>query len=66
MDDITFEQGLLERLVGVGTIRILSSDRTSPTIVLPGIEGVQQVAGVLDNARLAERRRRGLHIEQIG
>jgi hypothetical protein len=65
IDDITFEQGLMERLVGVGTIRILASDRTSPAIVLPGIEGVQQVASVLDNARLAERRRRGLHIEQI-
>jgi membrane protein YdbS with pleckstrin-like domain len=65
IDDITFEQGLMERMVGVGTIRILASDRTSPAIVLPGIEGVQQVAAVLDNARLAERRRRGLHIEQI-
>lgn len=65
VDDITFEQGLMERFVGVGTIRILATDRTSPAIVLPGIEGVQQVAGVLDNARLAERRRRGLHIEQI-
>jgi hypothetical protein len=65
IDDIAFEQKLLERLVGVGTIRIVSSDRTDPTISLPGIDGVQQVAGVLDNARLAERRRRGVHIEQI-
>jgi uncharacterized membrane protein YdbT with pleckstrin-like domain len=65
VDDIAFEQGLLERLVGVGTIRIVSSDRSDPTISLPGIDGVQQVAGVLDNARLAERRRRGVHIEQI-
>jgi hypothetical protein len=65
VDDIAFEQKLLERLVGVGTIRIVSSDRSDPTISLPGIDGVQQVAGVLDNARLAERRRRGLHIEQI-
>jgi hypothetical protein len=33
--------------------------------VLPGIENVQTVAGLFDNARLAERRRRGLHVEQI-
>jgi len=65
MDDITFEQGLLERLVGVGTIRIGSSDRTDPELVLPGIENVKEVAAILDNARLAERRRRGVHIEQI-
>jgi membrane protein YdbS with pleckstrin-like domain len=65
MDDITFEQGLLERLAGVGTIRIASHDRTDPELVLPGIENVQHVAALFDNARLAERRRRGLHVEQI-
>lgn len=65
MDDITFEQGLLERLMGVGTIRIVSSDRSDPELALPGIENVKQVATLFDDARLAERRRRGLHIEQI-
>ena len=65
MDDITFEQGLLERLTGVGAIRIVSHDRTDPELALPGIENVQEVAALFDNARLAERRRRGLHVEQI-
>ncbi|MEN6404871.1 MAG: PH domain-containing protein [Thermoguttaceae bacterium] len=65
VDDITFEQGPLDRLTGVGTIRIASHDRTDPMLVLPGVEDVKQVAATLDNARLVERRRRGLHIEQI-
>jgi uncharacterized membrane protein YdbT with pleckstrin-like domain len=65
MDDITFEQGLFERLTGVGTIRILSHDRSDPDLVLRGIENVPAVAKLLDDARLAERRRRGLHVEQI-
>jgi len=65
IDDITFEQGPLERLSGVGTIRVLSHDRTDPEIALFGIENVREVAGIFDNARLAERRRRGLHVEQI-
>jgi uncharacterized membrane protein YdbT with pleckstrin-like domain len=65
MDDVTFEQSLLERIAGVGTIRIASHDRTDPELVLPGIENVAQVAAMFDNARLAERRRRGLHVEQI-
>jgi hypothetical protein len=65
MDDIKFEQDLLERLAGVGTIRILSHDRSDPELALPGIENVQAVAGLFDDARLAERRRRGLHVEQI-
>lgn len=65
MDDITFEQTLLERLVGVGTIRILSGDRTDPQLVLRGIDNVRAISELLDNTRLAERRRRGVHIEQI-
>jgi membrane protein YdbS with pleckstrin-like domain len=65
MDDIAIEQGLLERLVGVGTIRITSSDRSHPDLSLPGIENVTAVSKIFDDARLVERRRRGVHIEQI-
>ncbi|MHC4175963.1 MAG: PH domain-containing protein [Planctomycetota bacterium] len=65
MDDITFEQALLERFVGVGTIRITSSDRTHPELLLLGIENVKEVAGKIDDNRRSERRRRGLHIESI-
>ena len=65
MDDITFEQNLWERLTGVGTIRIASHDHNDPELFLPGIENVKKVATLFDDARLAERRRRGLHIEQV-
>jgi membrane protein YdbS with pleckstrin-like domain len=65
MDDIKIEQTLLERLVGVGTVRILSSDRSHPELSLPGIENVAAVSRTFDDARLLERRRRGVHIEQI-
>jgi len=65
MDDITFEQGLIERMVGVGTIKITSSDRTHPVIVLSGIDNVREVSLRIDNARRKERVRRGVHIESI-
>ena len=65
IDDIGFEQGMIERFLDVGTIRITSSDRTDPEISLPGIENVRQVANILDDARRTERHRRGLHIEAI-
>jgi hypothetical protein len=65
MDDITFEQSLWDRMTGVGTLRIASTDRTDPELVLKGIEDIKRVAGLFDNARLAERRRRGVHVEQI-
>ncbi len=65
MDDITSEQKLLERPVGVGTIRISSSDRSHPELIMLGIENVKEVATLIDETRRAERRRRGLHIESI-
>jgi membrane protein YdbS with pleckstrin-like domain len=65
MDDITFRQGLIERMLNVGTITITSSDKTHPEIKLPGIDDVRNVATRMDDARRRERRRRGLHIEAV-
>lgn len=65
VDDVTVHQSFLERLVGVGTLRITSSDRTHPELILRGIQDVRQVATQFDEARRAERIRRSLHIEQI-
>ncbi len=65
IDDVTCEQGIIERVLGLGTIRITSSDRTHPQLIISGIEDAQGVAGKIDEVRRAERKRRGLHIEQI-
>ena len=65
IDDVSFRQGILERLLGVGTIVIDSSDRTDPVLVMPGIDAVPLVAEMIDDARRAERLRRGLYVEAI-
>lgn len=65
MNDVSHEQGIIERLVNVGTIEITSSDRSHPIIDLPGIANVNEIAMLIDDARLRERSRRGVHIEQI-
>ncbi|MDZ7620061.1 MAG: PH domain-containing protein, partial [Patescibacteria group bacterium] len=65
IDDITFEQGVADRMVGVGMIRISSSDRTHPELLLVGIEDVVRVAGLIDETFRAERRRRGLFVEHL-
>ena len=65
VDDVTFEQGILERLLGVGSIAIFSTDRTDPSIIMSGIDDVFQVAELIDEARRAERVRRGIHIEAV-
>lgn len=65
IDDVTAAQGVVERAFGVGTICIESSDRTHPRLVLPGIDDVHRVAGMIDDVRRKERRKRGIHIEQV-
>ncbi len=65
IDDVSVEQRVIERMVGVGTIKMVSSDRSHPKLVMPGIENVKDVAAKIDDLRRKERRRRGLHIESI-
>jgi len=65
IDDVRVHQGLVERMLGVGTVKIESSDRTDPELSLPGIDEVRAVADLIDNTRRAERERRGLHIEAV-
>ena len=65
MDDVTYEQGLIQRLLGVGKIQISSTDRSHPELALLGIADVERVAEMIDDVRRQERLRRGLHIEAI-
>ena len=65
IDDVSYTQGIVQRMLGVGTIRLTGSDRTHPELVIKGIDGVPKVASLIDDVRREERRRRSLHIEQI-
>jgi len=65
IDDISLNQSILERLVGVGRIRILSGDSTDPLLVLKGIPDVQKAFEAIDQARRAERRRRAVRIDAV-
>ena len=65
IDDVTVQQGPVQRMLGIGTVKMTSSDRTTPEFVLVGIEDVRKVAAMIDEARRNERRKRGLHIEAV-
>lgn len=65
IDDVSYTQGIVQRMLGVGTIIITSSDRSDPELVIQGIDRVPEIAGLLDDVRRDERRRRSLHIESI-
>ena len=65
IDDVSFQQGPVGRMLGVGTIQILSSDQSHPVMELQGIEKVREVAAMIDDVRRQERHKRGLHIESV-
>lgn len=65
VDDVTLSQGPVERMFGVGTIEVQSTDSSTPKFPLVGIEDARKVATLIDEARRKERRKRGLHIETV-
>lgn len=65
IDDVSFTQGIVQRMLGVGTIQLVSSDRSHPELTLLGIDQVATVSNMIDDVRRDERRRRSLHIEAI-
>ena len=65
IDDVTVEQGFIERMFGVGTIKLLSSDTSDPTLHLRGIDDAKRIAMLIDDARRDERRKRGLYMEAV-
>jgi membrane protein YdbS with pleckstrin-like domain len=65
IDDVSVQQGPIERMLGIGTVRVVSSDQSTPQFTIVGIEDVKQVAAMIDDARRQERRKRGVHIETV-
>ncbi|WP_286762730.1 MULTISPECIES: PH domain-containing protein [Rhodopirellula] len=64
ISDVSYEQGPIQRMFKVGSISIISTDKSDPELELVGINNVGEVAGLIDDIRRAERRRRSIHIEQ--
>lgn len=65
IDDVTHEQTLFERMLGIGSILVISSDKTHPRLTLRGIDEVQRVADLIDNTSREQRRKRSAYVEQI-
>jgi membrane protein YdbS with pleckstrin-like domain len=63
INDMEFSQDMFERMFGVGSIKLCATDHSVPKVTLDGIEHVEEVFNLIDQARRAERNRRGLYIE---
>ena len=60
VDDIKFEQGLIDRMFNVGSITILSNDKTSPRLELHGVPHPREIFDALKQRIIAVKRQRGV------
>jgi membrane protein YdbS with pleckstrin-like domain len=60
VEDIRFHQSILSRLLGVGTITVLSHDDTSPQLVLRGLPNPRPLFDSLKQRIIAVKRQRGV------
>ena len=60
VDDIKFHQSFIERLLGVGTITIMSDDQTTPSLPLRGLPNPRTIFDALKNRVIAIKRTRGV------
>ena len=60
VDDIKFHQSFLARLLGVGTITIMSDDQTTPSLDLRGLPNPRIIFDALKNRIIAIKRSRGV------
>jgi membrane protein YdbS with pleckstrin-like domain len=65
IDDVAVTQGPVERMLGIGSVRLRTSDASSPEFTIKGIEDVRRVASLIDDARRKERRKRGVYVESV-
>lgn len=53
--DISVQQSLSDRVLGVGSITILSNDKSTPVLVLDDVKDVQNVKDIIRNAVREEK-----------
>lgn len=63
--DIATSRNLLQRLLGVGTVTVLSSDKTSPTLVLKNIRNPVAVKELLHRQVEEMKLRRKVRVNEL-
>ena len=67
--DYSMEQPFFLRMVGLGNLKLVTSDATTPTVTIPAIPQVESVRELIRNAVQAERDRkrvRQMDIDETG
>lgn len=63
--DVTLTQSVLQRLLGTGTVVVLSTDDTAPRLELAGLSGPLEVKEQIRGAFRAARQREGMRMAEF-
>ena len=63
--DVTLSQGMLDRMLGTGTVTVLSTDDTAPRLALAGIRDPMAAKEALRTAFRAARQREGMRTAEF-
>lgn len=55
--DVSLDQGLTQRALGIGTVTVVGTDATSPSVIIHDIEEPEQVMELIRQAVREQRRR---------
>lgn len=66
VDDIRFEQGLIDRMMNVGCIIVMSNDKTTPRLDLHGVPKPREIFNALKERIIAVKRQRGVIKMDVG
>ena len=64
VEDVQFYQGVLHRMLGVGNIRVMSTDKGSPELLIEGVDNPVEFKEMLWHL-VRDRRRNLVAIEQL-
>ena len=64
VNDVIMRQGVWDRIMGIGTVTIISNDETTPEVSLKGIGGPEFVKEQVRGAA-SKKRGSGLFVERI-
>jgi uncharacterized membrane protein YdbT with pleckstrin-like domain len=64
IEDIQLVRSLIDRIVGIGSIVLLTHDVSHPKLKIMGVENVEKRFDELEQAMRAEKRRREFRLEQ--
>ena len=60
--DVALDQGVVQRLFGIGTVTVVANDPTTPRLAMPGIAEPETVKETIRSAYRAARRREGVRV----